>query len=752
MIETSLDSVSIVGEGDVTSPNNPPALLLSLTNSIYAELGTATPLFTRNDTDAYVVDFEGMVRQVGGYEARFPGARRVKNLVIHSIPLVANNWTGTTQETTTGLPDPYGGNTAVEITVDSLNFGYFNITDASPPCPAGSNITNSVWIMGIDIGGSDVLEITTGEAGDYVDVTSAVENGVWKRICPSVGKLITTDGGLSIKLTSTTYSKMRYACAQCENVTGQTDKNPGDFVSVGVSTGEEQAHETGFTNTNLWYRSAAAYTPFVNGVVDVYSTTAIGEFYIRPTGPAVTIPTGATVEVSVTIQNYVTGTVALGDTQLWYLSSSFNTNGTHKFTFTNTDGTDNNEPNLILAGTWSGSNWVIDLEITEFSVKFCDHGAFSDGVKYFDYENGNTTTSYVVTEAEGSALTTCKGYLGEEPQTNLALYSDTMSQWSEYGIGGTATKTLNYGVAPTGKPSTTYRLQASSSLSEAGANWNNALTGYYTFSIWVKPTTAPSVQIWIGDNGITNYVLLDYEFATGTITDGDTGWTSYKSAIDHGNGWYEFTISTTASVATYTYGVTVIPTVDIDIEFWNPQIVNRRTSTTPIITTGGSTVARNADALRYSPESYAENMTIYLEFETTQLLLKESSLYTIFNYYDDAGTCVCLLRILATGIVSVVRTNTSYWYVESGVSALPIGTHKAIFRSASTGASCACFIDGERLGTPSVAEDVSSLAIDHLSINARYGTQTTTSSNVPIKNFRVYHTLLSDEVCQEMTK
>lgn len=101
------------------------------------------------------------------------------------------------------------------------------------------------------------------------------------------------------------------------------------------------------------------------------------------------------------------------------------------------------------------------------------HGAGADGCKFFDYENGNTVASNVVTEAQGAAISAAllKGVLIEEARTNSFLNSTvpashtspslatgTYTLWVE-GSGsmavaaGTATGS-GFGTAAAGNPVT----------------------------------------------------------------------------------------------------------------------------------------------------------------------------------------------------------------------------------------------------------------------------------------------------------
>lgn len=118
------------------------------------------------------------------------------------------------------------------------------------------------------------------------------------------------------------------------------------------------------------------------------------------------------------------------------------------------------------------------------------HGANVDGVKYFDYENGNTVASNVVTEAKGAAISsaTLLGYLAEGARTNICLWSEdfTNAVWVSGG-GGVAVGT-NSLAAPDGT-TTADTLTASGANGTLIQDLGVIASAAQCFSIYLKRKT-----------------------------------------------------------------------------------------------------------------------------------------------------------------------------------------------------------------------------------------------------------------------
>lgn len=227
------------------------------------------------------------------------------------------------------------------------------------------------------------------------------------------------------------------------------------------------------------------------------------------------------------------------------------------------------------------------------------YGANADGVKYLSYQNGNTVTNNVVTEAHGEAIpdATLKGYLSEGQRTNLALYSNNFSNaaWVKSNLtqsSGTLTATAANGTL----------LQTVTSTSQA-----------HTFSIQIKRKTGTGDIAITLDNGVT--------WTTKTIT----------------ASWAKFEV--TQTLANPVFGIRIATSGDeIDVRYG--QLESASFSSSVILTTSAS-VTRNADSLKYLM-LLPNAGTIYAEVSTSisnvnSGIVSKSLGVGPLNYNSDTG-------------------------------------------------------------------------------------------------------------------
>lgn len=200
-----------------------PSFWAPLETSIVPTIGVGSATFTRATT-ATVQDWEGRIYNVLSGEARFKGLRRVYNLYRRTQDLTsAGTWAFANATTATGITDPFGGTTAIRITATAINatMGTGTIAPA-----AGSRVTYSMWIRRVTGTGA----IFTGRGAS--DITAAV-TASWQRIAVT----ITSDGGnpVPVKL-AVSGDAVEIAFLQAENVTGQSNENPSEYVSVDVES------------------------------------------------------------------------------------------------------------------------------------------------------------------------------------------------------------------------------------------------------------------------------------------------------------------------------------------------------------------------------------------------------------------------------------------------------------------------------------------------------------------------------------
>jgi len=206
------------------APSGPtPIFFAPLTNSLIpTTAGNPTFTFSRATT-AYVADNQGVLRQAVANEARFAGARRVWN----RVGLNTQDFSGWTKSSTTavfgatgptGLPDASTvTGTVPTAVISSTAFGIVT----------GNIVVNSMWLR--RRAGTGVISLRNTN-GVNIDITAALD-GTWKRFAtPPVSA---TASGIGIHF-AVGGDQVDATYAQIEDVTGQSNQAPSEYVSNGV--------------------------------------------------------------------------------------------------------------------------------------------------------------------------------------------------------------------------------------------------------------------------------------------------------------------------------------------------------------------------------------------------------------------------------------------------------------------------------------------------------------------------------------
>lgn len=204
-----------------------PSFRADLMNTLKPQTGTGSITYTRATT-ATVVDFEGLVRPVLSGEARFVGARRVQNFCKEDLVSQYGNGTGTT--IVGGIADPNGGTTAYRITA-TVGSGSGQRYSVVTNLPIGSSVRNSTWVRRVS--GTGPLYMFNGKYdGSYTTYTTEITTS-WQRIATPVQTTtdIYTESGWRFETNGDAIDVWH---AQTENVTGQANQNPSEYVSKGV--------------------------------------------------------------------------------------------------------------------------------------------------------------------------------------------------------------------------------------------------------------------------------------------------------------------------------------------------------------------------------------------------------------------------------------------------------------------------------------------------------------------------------------
>ena len=205
---------------DVTVP-------LFFRNYVSGTLG-ANATFARSSS-ATIVDHEGVIRTVPSGAARFNGLRYVRNLITLSSENLQVGWIARDGAVITGQ--------------DSVTFGAVNNSrlDRIFILPAYSQkIIYRVDVKADDagsVGKAFVLQAISGATGGYSTLgsTSYTLTDTYSTIAISFTSHVSDFIVIPLlKCNELTTVKVNITNVQIENVTGQTNQNPSEYVSVGV--------------------------------------------------------------------------------------------------------------------------------------------------------------------------------------------------------------------------------------------------------------------------------------------------------------------------------------------------------------------------------------------------------------------------------------------------------------------------------------------------------------------------------------
>ncbi len=439
---------AFVGDVDpIQAVLNQFTFLAELKTNVLLQRGAGAASYTRA-TVATVKDFEGNKRVVLSGEVRFEGQRRVRNW----------NNQATSSENITSYTAVNGA------TIQSATqFTCVNTNSYIQGAASGLKTTGIfVWSAVISATGGNrnlgVRLTDNSDGSDATDTTLAVTStptrySIRKDLSASAtfsGNLAWLVGGVGVAVTAG--SVFTITNVQVEEVTGQSNQNPSEYVSVGAAKLNMLLQTEAYT-TSPWVSSLStlAQNGTLGGVVawDVTDSSAVA---YSNTAQTITVPndassytlavrvkktTGGTapvfginfglsggVGVSVTSRiNTDLGTQA-------YASDARNTindRGSYwEIVSTITNNTSGNTalgvtlyPATAAAGgvadavAATGTQTIAAPVLVVGSTRadyfpvgnvYPYHGACVDGVKYFATQNGNTVASNVVTEATGASV------------------------------------------------------------------------------------------------------------------------------------------------------------------------------------------------------------------------------------------------------------------------------------------------------------------------------------------------------------
>lgn len=302
------------------------------------------------------------------------------------------------------------------------------------------------------------------------------------------------------------------------------------------------------------------------------------------------------------------------------------------------------------------------------------------------------------------------GYLAEGASTNLALHSASIggTSWTTASV----TVTLNTKVAPDGQTTGDTLAATSSACKVLQPAINSAAT--YTFSCYMMRS--------VGSGAVT--------ITTDNVTSTDI------SASLNTTAWVRVQVSKALAAGTATFGIGLGVTSDA-VFVWGAQF-EQRIAASSYLPTVASTVARNADVLSYP---------------STNINLISGSAYAEFIVLSTPDFNNPRIISDGAGPIAFVNTNTNGQDVESFDGTLAINTtngtgfvsHKGISKwGGSTYTVCR---DGLTVVSGSWAGFAS---ITNLAIGG-VGNSTVQSLYGCVKNIKIFRTMPSDSVLQQLT-
>lgn len=699
-------------------PSPQPSFYAPLKTSVVPHRGDGAPSFTRATT-ATQQDHEGKLNAVLSGEARFTGARRVRNLCTNSYDFsgFTKNAAGTATfpTMTFGHEAPDGSMTAIRIVATcAAAAGDSAWVALAATTAATGTYARSLWIK--DNGGTTkavCLKQSSAGASDVVTV-----DGTWRRYSPANVTLAGPDSnaltcGLRGGVTPNGSIDILVWRPQFQEVTGQSNQNPSEYVSVGAPKLNELTFTEDFDNA-IWAKTSCTVTANAatapdgtmtadrlipaaavsvhhlqqntlvttssqrSAVIYAKRESAIDKITLFPGASATFVHVNLTTQVIAgTEANVVSASITPYGTDGWVKISAtwaagltsmdslriYASSGTNGASSAAGDGVSG----VLLWRTQLNEGAAANPDFPVGNV-YPFHGAMADGVKYFDYLNGNTVASNVVTEARGATIpaVTLKKYKAEGARTNLILNS-VLAYTS-----GTAPNLFTAGFS-TG---TARGVAASTVVNGIGQAWQcSATNGREQFerSVSLAANSTYTVSLYVesvtGDTGVLSYASsVPAGAVSGNITSPSTP------------GRYSYTIvtSATAGTAVIRFGIGCsannVGACTVRFSGINVELGGFASSYIPTTT---AAVTRNADVLTYpfagnasatSGAAYAELGTdwssspsaVALAFGSVEhpLWLTSGTLSSRISILDGVTSTTKLsLTDMATG----VRKRASAW-------------------------------------------------------------------------------------------
>ncbi|MBT7878431.1 MAG: hypothetical protein HN738_10145 [Gammaproteobacteria bacterium] len=657
-------ALTYIGYVSALSQEPVPIFYWPGTHTLAATTGT-DPTFTRA-TAATFEDFEGLIKTAESSEPRFVGARRVENLVGSSENMMGSEWLATGAS-----PPTIADYQTIELKASSSSKFKQTVLSAAA---IGEVVVQRVKLKGQQ-GDQINLEFVKNNGNSVGGIVITLTSD-W--VTYSASYTITDAGAVSIQISAynSTAVTVNVSAWQAENVTGQTNQNPSEYVSTGVAsaTAPELVTNGDFATDSDWTKGAGVT---ISGGKANWNDTGNN---LGITQGSLGFVVGLFYEVTYTVSNYVSGSVRVRYPNIAAQSTA---NGTYTVIVECTNTT------LYMQGEGPAVA-PANLSVDNISVKQAEHGANVDGVQYFNTLNANTVTAGVVTEATGSALTSATTQFGELHGGGGDYFStpSVVTTWSELDIRVRATRsTTSNNVFMFNKAAGATRdfeLYVTTTGALNFQYWDSSGTLRYT-------TTTSLIPFAVGELG---WCRVTIDTATGDIklytADGNLEAPAISDYTQLGatqNPVGGATSLRDTPLAGYSVGaITAYPIYPFDGDIYRAQVFNEIDGTTPVVdftpgsyvsgstlvsSTSGETWTLNGNASVFQPPVDASGPFGYLaEKASTNLALQSEDFTT--SWVAQGSTISANAAVAPDGTTTmdrvVVGTTTAIHNVYQNIS------------------------------------------------------------------------------------